>query len=196
MDCSCRDGNVVQVYGMHRKAGLNGSYRDKRLESNPLDYLFSDIAASADGERIALGAASGKIHIFNARSTGQDGFSLKLEKSLDPIDKTPIHLHTRSYSTRRNHDRLLAAYMPSPYMALWKIDENVHSTFGDEEAGPVWRVAFDPEGEFVASATNDAVVRLWTSPDTDSAVQLRGHLGSVLARRYQPRKRNYRFCVF
>jgi hypothetical protein len=33
----------------------------------------------------------------------------------------------------------------------------------------------------VASATNDAVVRLWKSPDKDSAVQLRGHLSSVFA---------------
>jgi WD40 repeat protein/uncharacterized protein YjbI with pentapeptide repeats len=183
------DSKWIVVAGWQRRASIwdaaRGRFKrpiaDKRLGRNPLDYMFSDIAASAHGKRIALGAASGKIHIFSARSTGKDGFSLKLEKSLNPIDKTTNPLPYSLAFDPRNRDRLVAAYMPSPYMAWWKIDENDHSTFGDEESGPVWRTAFDPAGKLVASATNDAVVRLWTLPDPDSAVQLRGHLGSVFA---------------
>src|SRR5262249_10155748 len=89
------DSKWIVVAGRERRASIwdatKGQFKrviaDKRLERNPRDYQFSDIAASADGTRMALGAASGKIHIFSARSTGQDGFSLKLEKSLDSIDK-------------------------------------------------------------------------------------------------------------
>ena len=185
------DSKWIVVAGWQRRASIwdaakgrfKGLVADKRLERNPLDYLFSDIAASGDGKRFALGAASGKIHIFSARSTGKDAFSLILEKSLKPVDKNTNPSPYSLVFDPRNHDRLVAAYMPSPYMALWKIDQNDYSTFGDKEAGPVWRTAFDPEGKLVVSATNDAVVRLWTlsDPNSDSAVQLRGHLGALFA---------------
>jgi WD40 repeat protein len=185
------DSKWILVAGWQRRASIwdaskgrfKGLIDDYRLESNPLDYLCSDLAASADGKRIALGAASGKIHIFNARSRGQDGFFLKLEKSLDPIDKSTNPIPYSLLFDRQNNDRLLAAYMASHRMASWKIEENVHSTFGEEESGPVWRVASDPEGKFVATATADSVVRLWPWPltDSDGAVHLRGHLGSVFS---------------
>jgi WD40 repeat protein len=190
-----RDSNWILVAGWQRRASLwdaskgqfKGELYDDSLEGNPLDYLSSDLAISADGERIAVGVASGRIHIFNARSMGQDGPSLELEKSLDTIDKKGKPLPYSLVFDPRNHDRLLAAYMLNPYMALWKIEENVFSLFGDEESGPVWRVAFDPKGEFVASATNDTVVRLWTG---DSAAQLRGHLTSVFSVDISPKDGN------
>jgi WD40 repeat protein len=184
------DGKWILVAGYLRPASVWDAskqrfirlIRDKRLESNPLDCLCSDLAASPDGERIALGVASGKIHIFNACSNGEDAFPLKLEKSLDPIDGTNPFPYSLVFDPQ-NPDRLLAAYLASYRMASWKIDENVRSTFGEEESGPVWRVAFDPKGKFVAAATADSVVRIWPWPSTDSdlAVQLRGHRHSVFA---------------
>jgi hypothetical protein len=184
------DGKWILVAGYQRRASIWDASKgrlirpigDKRLESNPLDYLCSDLAASPDGERIAVGAVSGKIHIFNARSGGEEGFPLKLEKSLDPMDSTSPTPYSLVFDPQ-NPDRLLAAYLASYRMASWKIDENVHTDFGLEESGPVWRVAFDPEGKFLATATADSVVRLWPWPsiDSDSVVQLRGHLGSVFA---------------
>jgi WD40 repeat protein len=181
-----RDGRWIFVAAWQRRASIwdaaKGRFKrlisDKRLGSNPLDYLFSDIAASADGKRIALGAASGRIHIFNVSFSGRNGLALKLEKSLNPIDATNPTPYSLVFDPQ-NYDQLFAAYMPSPRMALWKIDENDYTPYMDEESGLVWRVAFDPQGEFVASATNDAVVRLWASSDRDSAVQLRGHLSSA-----------------
>jgi WD40 repeat protein len=154
---------------------------DKRLERNPLDNLVSEIASSADGSRVAIGAASGKIHIFRVRPTGRDNVFLKLERSLDPIDKNSKPPPYSLVFDPRNHDRLIAAYMPSPRMALWNIDRKICTTLGDDESGPVWRVAFDPKGELVASATNDGVIRLWPSSDHASPIQLHGHLSSVFA---------------
>src|SRR5262249_39748600 len=88
------DGKWILVAGYQRRASIWDTSKgqlirpigDKRLESNPLDYLCSDLAASPNRERIAVGAVSGKIHIFNARSGGEEEFPLKLEKSLDPMD--------------------------------------------------------------------------------------------------------------
>ena len=78
--------------------------------------------------------------------------------------------------------------------SAWRYGKLTRTTspplYADEESGPVWRVAFDPEGKFVASASNDSVVRLWTSPDSDSAVQLRGHLSSVFTVDISPENRN------
>jgi WD40 repeat protein len=96
--------------------------------------------------------------------------------------------------------------MLSPYMALWRIEEKRFDMFGVEQSGPVWRVAFDPKGKFVASATNDTAIRLWwidgrmQLPDTldsvekekllDAAVILRGHLTSVFTVDVNPEDRN------
>jgi WD40 repeat protein len=192
------DGKWILVAGYQRRASIWDASKprfirligDERLESNPLDCLCSDLAASPDGERIALGAASGKIHIFNTRSRGEEEFPLKLEKSLDPIDSTNPFPYSLVFDPHNPH-RLLAAYLASHRMASWKIDENIYSSFGEEESGPVWRVAFDPEGRFVAAATADSVVRLWPWPltDSDRAVQLRGHLGSVFAVDINPQNR-------
>jgi WD40 repeat protein len=182
------DGKWILVAGWQRRVSLwdasKGHFMrviyDDHLEGNPLDCLSTDLAASSDGERIALGAASGKIHIFSSRSIERDGPSLKFEKSLDPIDRNTNPVPYSLVFDPKNNSRLLAAYMPSPYMALWKVDESAFSMFGDEKSGAVWRVAFDPEGEFVAAATNDAIVRLWRT-GSDSAVPLRGHLNAVFS---------------
>jgi WD40 repeat protein len=203
-----QDGEWIVVAGWQRRASLWDAVKgerirdieDERLGLDPQDYMSSDVAVSADGERFALGVASGKIHIFRPDYT--DGKpDLRLETSLDAIEGKPA-----PYSLvfdPKNHNRLLVAYMLGPYMALWKIDEKeVSLRFGEKESGPVWRVAFDPNGELVASATNDAVVRLWTPSDPDSvtdskdAVQLRGHLGAVFALDISPQNGNIASATF
>jgi WD40 repeat protein len=186
-----RDGKWIIVAAWQRPAGVwdasTGEIKrilcDDSLKENPLDCLFSDVVASADGERIAVGAASGKIHIFNLNtdSVGEEGPSLELHGSLDSFEKDINPLPYSLAFDPQDHNRLLVAYMPSPYVVLWEIDKRTRSVFQDEGSGFVWRVGFDPGGEFVVSAANDGAVRLWMGTDSKNAVQLRGHLGSVLA---------------
>jgi WD domain, G-beta repeat len=126
----------------------------------------------------------------------RDGLSLKLEKSLD-LGGNSNSLPYSLVFDPQNHERLFATYMASSNIALWKIDQNVPpSLYVDAESGPIWRIACDPESEFVASATNDTVVRLWTSPDSDSAIQLRGHLSSVFAVDISPENRTVASASF
>jgi WD40 repeat protein len=198
------DSKWIVTAGWQRPASLwnasNGEFKrvlyDDRLEGNPLDNLFSDIAASADGKRIAFGATSGKIHIFNIHSNVRDGLSLRLEKSLD-LEGNSNSLPYSLVFDPQNHERLFATYMASSQIALWKIDENVPPTlYVDAESGPIWRIACDPKSKFVASATNDTAVRLWTLPESDSAIQLLGHLSSVFAVDISPENRHIASASF
>jgi WD40 repeat protein len=181
------DGKWIVVAAWQRRASLwntwNGESKgvigDEVAKSNLLDGMTCDIAASADGQRIAIGAASRKIHIFKPSFAGNKEPFFKLEKSLAPID-----LNSVPYSLAfdpKDHDRLLAAYMPSPQMAVWEIGNGSPTVFAEYGSGTVWRVAFDPKGKFAASATNDAVVRLWTDINSDGSVLLRGHLASAFS---------------
>ena len=52
------------------------------------------------------------------------------------------------------------------------------------------------KAKLAASAANDGVVRLWTSSDPDSAVQLRGHLGSVFGLDISPENGNVASASF
>ena len=154
-----------------------------------MDGLFSDIAGSADGRRVAFGATSGRIHILNTGLIGKDGPRFELERTLEPIENN-LAPYSLAFDPQ-NPDRLLAGYMPSPFMTLWNIDKNDSSTFGDEKSGPVWRVAFDRKGEFMAAGSNDTVVRLWpTKCNSVDPRELRGHHASVFSIDVNPENQN------
>jgi WD40 repeat protein/energy-coupling factor transporter ATP-binding protein EcfA2 len=186
-----RDGKWIVVAGWQRRATIWDTsistgkpkriVQDDRFEANLLDSMTTDLAASA--ERIALGAASGKIHIFDARSNDPDGLFLQWEKSLDSLDKDSNPSPYSLVFNPRDDNQLLATYMPIPNISVWNIKRGTYEGFGDKESGTVWRVAFDPDSEFLVSATADSIVRLWKGPDWKNATQtqLKGHLSSVFA---------------
>src|SRR5262249_17798520 len=149
--------------------------------SNPLDRLCSDVAASADGKRIALGTASGRIHVFNV-DPRKEGPRIALQKSLPPYNNSNPNPFSLAFDPQ-DHDRLLAPYAPSPFMALWNVKKSTYLPLGEPDSGLVWRAAFDSTGEFVAAGTLDAVVRLWPTdkPNPKPLGELRGHGAPVMA---------------
>lgn len=194
----CGDSKWIVVAGWQTRASLWDASQGARKRaigsadlpgSNPLDHLCSDIAASADNKRIAFGAASGKIHVFNTDLRGKEDPRIELQKSLAPYNNlTPYSLAFDP----QDHDRLLASYTPSPYMALWNVKKSTFFTLGEADSGFVWRAAFDPTGEFVAAGTIDAVVRMWPtgkdSPEPWS--ELRGHRAAVTSVDISPENQN------
>ena len=159
-----RDGKWIVVAAWQRRASLwnalngepVGNVGDELTKHNLLDGMTCDIAVSANGERIAIGAASRRIHIFKTYH-GPKEPEFRFEKSLAPIDANSVP-YSLAFDPQ-DDERLLAAYMPSPQMAIWEIGRGRPTVFAEYNSGTVWRVAFDPKGRFAASATNDAVVR-------------------------------------
>jgi hypothetical protein len=103
------DGKSILVAGWQRQASIwnpaNGRFisgiRGNRLKSNPLDVMVSDIAGSADGERIAIAVASGKIHIFKAGPRWRVGPLLKLEKSLGSVTSATLIPYSVPFDTHQ-----------------------------------------------------------------------------------------------
>jgi hypothetical protein len=181
------DGKWIVVAAWQGRASLrnasNGESKgvigEEVAKPNLLDGLACDIVASADGERIAIGAASRNIHIFKPSSAGDKEPAFELEKSLAPIEAKSVP-YSLAFDPQ-DHDRLLAAYMLSSQMAVWEIGKGSPTVFADYDSGNVWRVAFDPKGKFAASSTDDGVVRLWTDINSDRSVPSRGHRASAFS---------------
>jgi WD40 repeat protein/tetratricopeptide (TPR) repeat protein len=57
--------------------------------------------------------------------------------------------------------------------------------------GPVWCVAFGPDGTRLASAGEDGTVRLWDDTTGEPLLVLRGHAGAVLSVAFQPNGRQF-----
>jgi WD40 repeat protein len=55
-----------------------------------------------------------------------------------------------------------------------------------EHPAPVYSVAFSPDGQTVASGSQDCAVRLWRAADGDLLRTLEGHTGSVVSVAFSP----------
>ena len=70
----------------------------------------------------------------------------------------------------------------TPIAQLWDIDAGTSPSMAHDR-GNVLRGAFDPQGRFMVTASNDGLVRLWVlngGPDL-TPIDLRGHLGPVFS---------------
>ncbi len=53
-------------------------------------------------------------------------------------------------------------------------------------AGPVWSVAFSPDGQRLASGSNDQTVKIWDSATGKELFALKGHAGCVYSVAFSP----------
>src|SRR5262249_47946092 len=93
-----QNGKWIIVAGWQHRvslwSALNGDLKgvifDELTKHNVLDGMSCDIAASADGMRIAIGVASRKIYIFNPSFAGNEVPTFTLETTLAPIDDNSV----------------------------------------------------------------------------------------------------------
>jgi WD40 repeat protein/energy-coupling factor transporter ATP-binding protein EcfA2 len=137
----------------------------------------SSVAFSYDMNRIAIGTLAGEIIIVNARTEA-------IEKTLTKGPRgIPFHLSFHP----KDSGQLLAIYQ-SPKAQLWNI-ETEKSRELDHGDATTLQGAFDPDGQFIVTAANDSVVRLWTlnsgsnlTPmETLKPIELLGHRGPVFS---------------
>jgi WD40 repeat protein len=174
------DGNWILTGGFQGPASLwntstgamGPSFADA-LPPDPKEQLSTSVAISSDGTRMAVGAVSGAIYVLDLKS-------MALQKSLKP-DGNGFAIGPFSLAFDPNDANLLLAVYATPVARLWDIDSGRSAPL--LHSGNVLQGAFDPGGRFAVTASNDGVVRLWTSiADADpKPIQLRGHLGPVFA---------------
>ena len=138
------------------------------------DQPATSVAISTDGARMAIGVISGEVYVV-------DFASMTLVKSLK-LASSGLGGFPFSLAFDPKDSNLLLATYQTPIAQLWDIDAGTSQSMAHDR-GNVLRGAFDPQGRFMVTASNDGLVRLWVlngGPDL-TPIDLRGHLGPVFS---------------
>ena len=78
---------------------------------------------------------------------------------------------------------MLASASSDKTVRLWDLVTGTHKQTLTGHTGPVYSVAFSPDGKILASASGDRTVRLWDPATGDYKQTLEGHTGTALSTR-------------
>ena len=79
-------------------------------------------------------------------------------------------------------------------VTIWDVDWDAKTSHSIPHAegpwGYVWKVAFSPDGRYLASGSWDSTVKVWDleGPESAEPVTLRGHAGFISEPGLQPRR--------
>jgi WD40 repeat protein len=172
------DGQMMVVAGDWREEKIKG-VRMMRVSDEawfdeiPIEESVFSLAISPDGEFVASGMESGKIHIWQTRT-------LELLRTLEG------HTYTVQSVAFSPNGEVLASGSKDATVRLWRASDGTLLHVLEGHTDEVSRVIFSPGGEIVASGSNDGLVNIWRITDGNLLRTLEEHDSSVYSVAFSP----------
>jgi WD40 repeat protein/tRNA A-37 threonylcarbamoyl transferase component Bud32 len=131
------------------------------------------VAWSADGRRLATGAADGTVQILSDGAAGPGTVSAGHTDSVWMASFSP-------------DGRLLATASADGTVRIRETETAAELVKLEPHAGPAYAAAFAPHGRLLATAGRDGAARLWETATWREQAVLAGHGGSVYAAAFSP----------
>jgi WD40 repeat protein len=142
----------------------------------------SSVAFSPDGERLVSGSSDNTLKVWNAQ-TGQEPLTLHghagivLSVAFSPDGK---HLASGSGGYDQRGRPL------SPLVKVWDAQSGQEILTLTGHTGPVHSVAFSPDGQRLASGSQDRTLKVWDVQSGRETLTLKGHTDTVFSVKFSP----------
>ncbi|WP_238613482.1 WD40 repeat domain-containing serine/threonine protein kinase [Candidatus Oscillochloris fontis] len=141
------------------------------LDTLPSPFVQS-ICFSADGELLAAGCFDGIVYLWNTSDHQPAG------------QLTGFASFIYSVAFSHNGEYITASSQSS--IRLWRAAERKAVEIFEGHRNPVRSLAFSPDDQFLASASEDMTVRLWRMSDSTAAFTPFEHRAGVTSLAYRP----------
>jgi len=167
---------VVRLWEIHSQREVT-DFSSIEMMGEGLGYVLF----SPDGKTLAIGEGKGGIRLFDWR-TGK--------VTLPPVFRTTKLRNSwegiMALAFSPDGKYLAAAYWPDSQVYLWDLKAGGEATMLSGHTALIRALAFSPDNQTLASASDDSTVRLWDVRRKTPIRRLQGHLRNVAALAWSP----------